>query len=172
MRRGLRVRTPEFLEDRRMMAVLFWDPNHTATGSTVATLSGAGGNSGSTSWNTTDADWYNLSTGTDQAWNNSNGDTAVFTGTAGTVTVASGISAGEVDFSTSGYTLTGGSLAIGGSGTIDVAAGLNATINTVLDGSSGLTAVDSGTLALGGTNTFSGNSAIDAGIVQLANASA
>jgi RHS repeat-associated protein len=167
LKRGLRVRTPEALEDRRMMAVLYWDPNHTATGSTVATLSGAGGSSGSTSWNTTDSDWYNLSTGVDQVWNDANGDTAVFTGSAGTVAVASGISAGEIDFSASGYSLTGGSLAIGGSGTIDVAAGLTATITTTLNGSNGLTTPDSGTLSLGSANTFSGGTTIEAGLVQI-----
>jgi len=63
-KRGSRSRQLESLEDRRMMAVLYFDPNHTATGSTVATLSGAGGTG---SWDTSAANWYNLSTQTDQA---------------------------------------------------------------------------------------------------------
>ena len=120
---------------------------------------------GSGTWNTTSSLWWNGTS--DVAWSNTGGNTAVFSGAAGTATVSSGISAGEVDFSTTAYTLASGGLAISGSGTIDVASGLTDTISTAINGSAGLTKTDSGTLALTGTNTYTGTTAVNGGTLQL-----
>ena len=51
-------------------------------------------------------------TQTDVAWNNANGDTAVFQGTAGTVTIASAVTASGIGFETASYTLSGGSITL------------------------------------------------------------
>jgi autotransporter-associated beta strand protein len=74
-----------------------WDP-----GLTPATASGGDG-----TWNTTNTNWSNGST--DVAWPNvlTNDDKAVFAGTAGTVTVSSGLNVGGIQFDTSGYTISG-----------------------------------------------------------------
>jgi autotransporter-associated beta strand protein len=138
--------------------LLYWDPNH----------NGPSGLGGSGEW--TDggaADWYDPAIGADVAWDNASGETAVFSAAAGTVAIDSGISAGEVDFATSGYTLTGGSLAISGSGTIDVGAGLSDTIDSALNGTDGLTKTSDGTLVLAGANTHSGATNIVAGRLTL-----
>ncbi len=138
-----------------MMAVLYWDPSHSG-----GTSLGGTGN-----WDTTSANWWNGTS--DVTWNNSNGDTAVFSGTAGTATLSSGIQAGEVDFTTTGYTLTSGSLAISGSGVVDVNYGLTDTISSTLNGSNGLTLTDYGTLVLSGSNFYTGTTAINSGTLQL-----
>ncbi len=72
----------EPLEDRHLLSVLYWDPQHTHTAS--AGGQGTWTNGGS-------ADWYNGQA--DVAWNNANGDTAVFQGTAATVAVNSAVTA-------------------------------------------------------------------------------
>jgi autotransporter-associated beta strand protein len=149
----------ERLEGRQLMSTtLQWDP----TGSQGASLGGAG------NFDTTTAAWFNSVTSTDVVWNNSNGDTAVFAGAPGTVTLTPGIAAGEVDFSTTGYTLSGGSLAISGSGTIDVAAGLTDTIGSTLNGTNGLTKTSDGALLLSGTPAYTGTTSILAGRLTLA----
>ena len=155
--RALHALRLEALEPRQMMAVLYWDPNHT----NGTNLGGSG------TWNVTGADWFNPSTCADQAWNNANGDTAVFSGNYGTVTLNSGIQAGELDFSTDAYLLQSGSLAISGSGTIDVGSGLGATISSSLSGSNGLTLTDAGTLLLSGSNTYNGATEVNNGTLQL-----
>ena len=134
---------------------------------TGTTLHWIGGNA---AWDTTAANW--LDGTSDVALQN--GDTAIFDGTAATVTIAPGaaISAAEIDFATGGYTIaagTGGSLAVSGSGTVDVAAGISDTISAPLVGSNGLTLPDSGTLLLSAANSFTGATVIEAGILQLGN---
>ena len=65
---------------------------------------GAGGAGGSGQWDAgTTVDWYNGSANV--PW--TNGDSAVFAGTAGTVSLSGLVTASQVTFSTAGYTLTG-----------------------------------------------------------------
>ena len=80
-------------------ATYTWDP-----GLTPASPTGGTG-----TWNTSTANWSNGST--DVAWPNlaANDDKAVFAGSAGTVTLGSSLTAGGVQFNTSGYTLSGAS---------------------------------------------------------------
>ncbi|MGO9108944.1 MAG: Calx-beta domain-containing protein [Thermoguttaceae bacterium] len=62
------------------------------------------------------------------------------------------------------YTLTGGSITAGSAGlTIDVVQGGTAVINSAIGGSGGLTKIDSGALALTGTNTYTNGTIVNGG---------
>ena len=113
--------------------------------------------------------------GTD--WNGGPWDsskTATFAGTAGTVTVDNaGVSASRgLDFGVTGYTVTGGPIALSGStaglNSISVGSG-SVTVASVLTGNTGLTKAGAGTVVLAGDNTFTGGTQINAGAVQLGN---
>jgi len=88
---------------------LNWDPGIT------------GGSGGSGAWNLTTVDWFNGSA--DVPWADSltsPTNTAVFDGNAGTVTLNTSLSAFNLEFTTSGYTLSG-------SGTVALNGGINAS---------------------------------------------
>ena len=95
------------------------------------------------------------------------GKTAIFGGTAGTVTIGSAITAGGLTFSTTGYTLAsgpGGSLA---TASISVDSGLSATVSATLTGTAGLGKGGAGTLILSGTaNDYSGSTSVAEGTLQ------
>ncbi|MFM7245590.1 MAG: beta strand repeat-containing protein, partial [Planctomycetaceae bacterium] len=99
------------------------------------------------------------------------GTSVVFAGIGETVTVSGAVQAGKLSFEpTSGaYTVTGGSsLELGVSTNVSVAAGSTATITTPLVGANGLTKGGTGTLILGGVNTFTGNVSVSQGTLQVA----
>ncbi len=151
--RGSRRIGFEPLERRQMMTVtsLYW-VGGTATWDTATT--------GTMNWSTTSGGSAN------SYW--ANGDQAVFGGTAATVTVASGVSADSLKF-TSAYTLSGAALALSGANTIDVSSSVNATISSTLSpSSSGFSKTNSGTLTLGGSNTYTGPTTVSAGILAAA----
>ena len=95
------------------------------------------------------------------------GKTAIFGGTADTVTIGSAITAGGLTFSTTGYTLAsgpGGSLA---TASISVDSGLSATVSATLTGTAGLGKGGAGTLILSGTaNDYSGSTSVAEGTLQ------
>ena len=132
--------------------LLNWDPG--ATGTSTAGGTGV--------WNTTSAFWYNSTTASDAGWVTS--DDAAFGGTAGgTVTLSGSISAADVIFNTSGYTITGSTLALT-AGTINAVQ--NATIGSALSGSAGVTKLGTGTLTLTSSlNSFTGGLSIVQGQV-------
>ena len=128
---------------------------------------------GGFAWDTTTGNWTNPA-----IWNNNyfNADAAVF-GSAGvgSITVAAGINAQSLNFTTSGYTLTGGTITLSqfGTGTLlpgQIGVGGNtaalstttATINSnIISAIAGLNKVGDGTLILGGAaNSFTGFTAI------------
>lgn len=78
----------------------YWDGDATATGNSSLTGVGLGG---AGNWNTSALTWW--SGASNHAWTNANNDTAVFWGTAGTVTNTAGITVGGLMFNTTGYTL-------------------------------------------------------------------
>ena len=131
-----------------------------------------------------DATWYDDGSGiwdlTALNWNGgasawTAGDTAVFSGTGGVVTVEGAVDVGALTFNASNYVVnaaTGASITNSSSGTLDVtvAAGQTATLNASLrtDGAQFYKYGD-GTLVLGGTNQFSRtkDSRLKKGIIRL-----
>ena len=121
-----------------------------------------------------DATWYDAGTGiwdlSALNWNGgaaawTDGDTAVFSGAGGAVTVDEPVTAAGLTFSADGYTV-GGSSAIGTSGatlTVDVASGALATVDNVISGTGALVKTGGGTLTLGkATRTYVGGTRIEA----------
>lgn len=165
--------TLEALEDRRLMAVLYWDPNGPAAG-----VGGSG------TWDNTSAFWTTDPNGLvgHGAWNDAAGDTAVFAGSVGTVTIDaadSGVSADGLQFDTAGYKLnsTGGDvLTMTGAATLvsaSAALNLGTIINAPLAGTGGLhfsnsvagTPDNTGIIELAGNNSaLSGGLTIGDGI--------
>lgn len=159
-------------------------PLHTAHAATLYwdTDSGTAGVGGTGTWNTGNLFWNDTTTGAGivSGWNNANHDTADFRGTAGTVTVGSGISAGAINFNAAGYTLSGADITLGrASGTgnttlLNYASGTgNNTVssNIIVDdvGTAGTAAnytinnSGTGSLTLGGNLTLNYSSGTPAG---------
>ena len=127
-------------------ANLIWDPTGVPT-------SPAGGNG---TWNTTNSNWSNGTS--DSVWSNANNDTAVFGGTAGTVTVGTPITVNNLTFNTGGYNITGGTLTL--NGTITAGGSGSTSIASTITGSNGLYKTGSNLLNLNTANTYTGNTTI------------
>ncbi len=129
--------------------------------------------------------WQN-SAGNDN-WTNANGTPngsfadgsfAVFGGTGGTVTVddsLGGVAVSGMQFAASGYTITGDAIALTQPTTIirvgdgsTAGAGYTANIASALTGDAQIVKTDAGTLVLSGTNTYTGGTRINGGIMQIA----
>ena len=136
----------------------YWAPTGgtgTWNNSTPAWTYNAAGTGGSLSWNTASAPNY---------------DTAIFgADTAGslayTATVSGSVTANGITVRQGAPTLTGGSITLTG-GTLTSNSGSAATINTILAGSHGLTKEGTGILVLGGTNTYAGDTTVNAGTLK------
>ena len=132
---------------------LYWTSNGTSLG-------------GAAAWDSSGLNWSSSNTSVaGAAW--TAGKTAIFGGTADTVTIGSAITAGGLTFSTTGYTLAsgpGGSLA---TASISVDPGLSATVSATLTGTAGLGKAGAGTLILSGTaNDYSGSTSVAEGTLQ------
>ena len=133
---------------------LYW-----SAGSWGSTASGSGGDG---SW----ADGFG-------SWQGS--QTAIFSGSSGgLVSVGTVTSASGITFSTTGYTLAGGTITLsGGSATVNTITtdtGINAVISSSLIGTNGLFKSGTGTLTLSGDNSsFSGGITISGGTLKVAN---
>ncbi|KAB2721109.1 autotransporter outer membrane beta-barrel domain-containing protein [Brucella intermedia] len=149
-----------------MAGDLYWDADNSGNN-----LGGTG------TWNTSQPLWNttgNPVAGPWTTWNNANLDNAIFSGTAGTVTLGVPITAHNLSFLVGGgYTITGGTLTLAGaSPTVNVISGAGVTINSVIAGSAGLTKEGGGLLSLGGANTFSGDINVNTGTLTVGSAGA
>ena len=134
-------------------ATLTWD----ITSGDGATITG-----GSGTWTNGGGNW-NTGAG-NTTWSNGTPDSAIFGGTAGTVTLGGAVTVGNMTFN-SGYTIAGGA------NTLTLS---NSTITTnaavsisTLAGSTGLIKAGTETLTLTGSNTFTGALTINEGTVRL-----
>ena len=130
---------------------------------------------GTSTWsNVANSNWTDAVGAANSNWNNG---TAVFQGTAGTVTLADDINFQGLVFNTSGYVINAGAapftLLANGAVTITTA-NVSATINAVIadDKKPGapldsITTNGGGTLILAGLNTYTGGTTINDGIVSV-----
>ena len=146
-------------------AQVTWD----ADGGTTGPQDGAG------TWNTTATNWWDGLTNV--AWPNLTTSSAIFgagSGAAGTVTVSGSVITNAVTFDAPGsgtYTLSGGTISLEGTAPT-ITANVNASIGSLLAGSAGLVKAGNGVLALSGSNSYTGGTQIDAGAINVTNASA
>jgi autotransporter-associated beta strand protein len=155
----------------------FWDGPNTAANGVV--------DGGTAFWNNLTTNWTNSTGSLNGAWNS---QTAVFGGTAGTVTLGDDIAFAGLQFITNGYVIDPGAIIIlseSGSGSgfggalhaliptgaapILVDAGVTATINAQITGAGGLVKINPGTLILTGANTYTGGTGLNAGTVGFSN---
>ncbi|WP_241392802.1 autotransporter-associated beta strand repeat-containing protein [Pseudomonas chlororaphis] len=129
---------------------------------------------------------WNYGPGNNENWTDASGsvnapfvtDTyAIFQGQAGTVTVDNSL--GQIrttgmQFLSDGYVITGGPVTLletvagSGSSAIQVTPGVTASIDAVLQGAVQLRKTNLGTLVLSGANTYTGGTAINGGVLQVA----
>jgi autotransporter-associated beta strand protein len=144
--------------------VLFW-----AVGGTSLGGDGTWGATTPANWSPSDA----TISGTN--WDSTKG--AVFKGTPGIVTVAAGgvtaspDSGSSLEFDVSGYTITGDAITLGAAAPSIAVTNANdsATINSVLQSTSGINKTGLGTLVLTGNNTYANGTTVTAGTLQLGN---
>ena len=124
--------------------------------------------SGTGTWSTGTSNWGTLSGGPYNAatWSNSPADAAFFEGSAGTVTIGTGVTAAGLTFNVAGYTVTGGTLTLSGS---NVTTSADATIASRISTSVGLRKTGAGTLTLSGARDFTGTATttIDSGTLKV-----
>jgi autotransporter-associated beta strand protein len=129
------------------------------TSGTLRALTWDNGTANST-WDTaTTANW------TGSTW--TAGGAAVFDATGvGGVTIASGgVSANSLTFNAAGYTIGGDPLTL--TGAAGITAHADAVVSAALTGSAGLTKNGAGTLTLSGTSTYSGNTNLTGGMLDV-----
>lgn len=131
------------------------------------------GGGGDGTWSTANSNWASAA-GVQGTGSQASAGPLIFGDTAGNISVSGTVSApGGLQFTTTSYTIQGGTQvtlagATIGENAISTSTGVTATINSVLGGSAGMTKGGAGTLVLGGANTFSGNVAISQGTLQIA----
>jgi fibronectin-binding autotransporter adhesin len=148
------------------LAVQFWDGTHIIGNGVI--------DGGTSTWNNSTTNWANLTGSINQSWISGMG---IFTATAGTVTLGEPVTAMALQFSTSGYNVVGNGtntltlirLPSGAPPLIRVDPGVTAEIDATIAGSNGLEKGDTGTLILGGNNTYTGGTTITAGTLQIGN---
>ena len=120
-------------------------------------------------WDTSATNWSNV---TDTPWDATNGVTnaAVFNTASAAASVGDFVYVNSLTFSQTAA-ITGGTITLAGA-TPTITTNANATISSILAGSAGLAKAGGSTLTLSGSNTFSGGVTVNAGALQLNNASA
>ena len=130
---------------------------------------GASGGGGNGTWNiNTTANWYDGSANV--KWLDFGGTdySAIFGGTAGTVTLASNINVNRLTFQTTGYTVTANALNLTGPPAIITTPTGTTTINSVMAGTASLVKAGPGTLRItNAANTNTGYTTINEGTLSL-----
>jgi len=142
----------------------FWD------GATVVGDGTVHGGSGT--WDAVPSNWTDSAGNINDKWQDM---TAVFMGSAGTVSVASNVTVAGMQFGTAGYELVDGGGAIqitAPSSTFLVDGGVDATISTKITGAGGISKTGLGSLILNAANDYTGGTVINAGKVVATHASA
>ena len=139
----------------------FWDGNNTSADSVIA--------GGDGTWSAPNSNWTNQSGETNTVWESL---TAVFAGAAGTVEVDGSHTVRGLQFATDGYLLTDtdsdGNLVLADAGAdIRADSGISATIDIALSGNGSLSKTGAGTVTLQGDNTYTGDTMIFDGTLQL-----
>jgi autotransporter-associated beta strand protein len=148
-----------------LRADLVWDPGLTGTA--------AGGGLGT--WDTGTSNWFDAGTNADVQWDNSGATGATFGGTGGAVTIAAGgITASNITFNSTGYSIGGASITLVNAPTFTVTnAADSASISSILGGTpTSLTFAGPGTLTLSGANTYTGQTLVTGGVLAATNAGA
>lgn len=141
--------------------VSFWDGDNPANAMNGVIDGGDG------TWNQQSLNWTNVDGSLQNAWED--GKFAIFAGSAGTVTIADALVASGIQFSTTDYKITGSPLLLKGDDVpiIRVDDGVTATVDAELQGNQGLNKTDFGTLILSGNNTYTGDTLVSQGSLQL-----
>jgi len=140
----------------------FWDGGDATADGTV--------DGGAGTWQSFATNWTNDTGSANGGWG---GSVGVFSGGAGTVTVAGTQGFDTLQFKADGYTLTGGSLALdpasGTAGTFNVDNGVTTTVaSAIVDGTgNALRKVGGGQLTLSGANTYTGGTQLLGGVLSV-----
>lgn len=148
---------------------LYWDIN--------GSLAGAGGaGSPAGTWDGANTNWNNVSDGTGNALQWSAGGVAVFSAGSDanspyTVTVSGTQSVAGLTFKDTAATatLTGGTVSLSGLHTITTNSGVTANIDSAIGGTVGFVKDGSGTLVLTGNQSYSGDTSVNGGTLQIGN---
>jgi fibronectin-binding autotransporter adhesin len=145
-----------------MLSVLYWDYD----GDSSAYIGCSSG--GNDTWNPSDATprWrLDGPTGTLTTW--ISGSTPVFSGRSGSVNLSEATSVEGITFETGGYALSGASLSnAAAANPIQVSAG-SASLGNVISGDGEMTKTGDGILTLSARNTYTGDTIVSAGTLQL-----
>lgn len=142
-----------------------------ATAATAAPLTwGPGGNGGSGTWNTNNsANWWNGSSNIVWPATSSGDDDAIFPATAGPVTISGGVTVNDIAFTANGYLIAGDLLTLDGAApAISTSTGVSAEISSAIACAAGFQKTGDGTLILSGTHTYTTDTTVAAGTLDLA----
>jgi len=129
---------------------------------------------GDGTWINGGGNWWKGS-GSSVTWDNSKTALAAFGADNATADLSvavdgTGVTVGGIVFNDANgrkYTLTGGTITLAGGATIE--ANVDAHIESVIDGTAGLTKAGAGTLELTGANTYTGTTTVNAGTLTVTN---
>ena len=163
-RNGLRIACVAMLVYTAVSSMagnVYWDGGSVNIGVDGNSAS-AGGNG---TWDITTLNW-DAGAVPHVAWNNANNDTAVFGGTAGTVT-NQGVTVGGLTFTAANYVIKSNTVTFGAAGTISNTA--EVTISSVLAGAGPVTKTGAGVLLLNPAtaSTYSGGTVINSGRLHI-----
>ncbi len=142
--------------------IQYWDGANTTANGIV--------DGGTGVWNNSSTNWTLSDGSANSSWGRM---TAIFEGTAGTVSVAENVTVTGLQFGVDGYQIvsTGGSINASVAATeIRVESGDTATISAGIIGTGGINKTDPGTLVLSGANSYGGATVVSQGVLSTGSA--